>query len=185
MLKSYVELKKEIHKLSEKSRTAACIELVGIMNEIMAEHKIRPILTGGLAVEIYTRCGYYFEEIDLMVQKGGLLKSVLDKLGFENVSPYWYIKETDAGLEILDVEPEISQERLSHIKLNSGREIYVLGFEDLILSRLKCYYQYRNNSDYDWAYRIYKIHRDDIDIDYLLEKAMNLDKGALPMISKW
>lgn len=184
-MKSYVDLKKDIAKLSVKSKLAACVELVGIFNEIMAEHKIKPIVVGGLAVEVYTRCGYFIDDIDIMVQNSRLLKSVLDKLGFEMVGKHWHSKEVDVGLEIYSLDPQISQERLSHIKLPSGREMYVIGIEDLILDRLKNYYKHSSHHDYEWAFRIYKIHRDTLDIDYLLEKATGLAEGAVAMISKW
>lgn len=185
MMKSYVELKKDVSKLAAKKKVAACIELVGIFNEIMAEHKIKPIVAGGLAVEIYTRCGYYIDDIDIMVKNSGLLRSVLDKLGFEMVGNHWHCAEIGVGLEIFNMDPQISLETISHIKLSSGREIYVMGIEDLILDRLKNYYQYNSNYDYEWAYRIYKIHRGVLDIDYLLEKALSLNGGAVSMISKW
>lgn len=184
-MKSYVDLKKDVAKLALQGKLAACVELVGIFNEIMAEHKIKPIVIGGLAVEIYTRCGYYIDDIDIMVHNSRLLKSVLDKLGFEMVGKHWHSKEIDVGLEIYNLDTQISQERLSHIKLPSGREIYVLGIEDLILDRLKNYYKHNSQHDYDWAFRIYKIHRDTLDIDYLLEKAATLHEDAVTMLSKW
>lgn len=184
-MKSYVDLKKDISKLAEKGKLAACVELAGIITEIMAEHKIKPIVIGGLAVEVYTRCGYFIDDIDIMVQNSRLLKSVLDKLGFEVIGEHWHSKEVDVGVEIYSLDPQISMEHLSHIKLPSGREIYVLGMEDLILDRLNNYYKHNSYHDYEWAYRIYKIHRDLLDIDYLLEKAAKLDEGAVTMISKW
>ena len=184
-MKSYVDLKKEISKLAVKKKVAACVELVGVFTEMMAEHKIKPIIVGGLAVEIYTRCGYFIDDIDIMVKNSGLLKSVLDKLGFDMLGKHWYSEEIDVGLDIFNVDPQISLERISHIKLSSGREIYVLGMEDIILDRLRSYYKHNSNHDYEWAFRIYKIHRGILDIDYLLENAASLNDGAVAMISKW
>lgn len=184
-MKNYNELRRDIKKLAAKKRTAACIELAGILTEIMAEHKIQPIVTGGLAVEIYTRCGFYFDDIDIIVTNSGLFKSVLDKLGFSMIGKHWYSEEISAGIETFNMDSQISMERLSCIKLASQRVIYVIGLEDLIIDRLKYYYQHESTHDYEWAYRIYKLHRDNLDIDYLLEKAARLDSEAVKMISKW
>ncbi len=184
-MKNYEELKKEVTRLAARKKVAGSIELVGILTEIMKEHNIKPVLTGGLAVEIYTRCGYYIDDIDIMVQNSGLLKSVLDKLGFDMAGRYWHSMEIGVGIQIFNLDPQISLERLSHIRLASGRDIYVIGPEDLIIDRLKYYYIYNSYYDYEWAYRIYKIHKGILDIDYLLEKADKLDKKAIKTISKW
>lgn len=185
MMKSYIDLKKEISRLAAKKKTAACIEFVGILTEMMAEHKIKPIVTGGLAVEIYTRSGYYIDDIDLMVKNSNLLKSVLDKLGLSMAGKYWFSDEIDVGVEIFGLDPKISMDRLSRIKLVSGREIFVIGFEDLIINRLNNYYKYNSVFDYEWAFRIYKIHKGSMDIDYLLERSAALNEEAVAMISKW
>lgn len=185
MMKSYIDLKKEITRLAVRKKMAACIEFVGILTEIMAQHKIKPIVIGDLAVEIYTRSGYHIDNIDIMVKNSGLLKSVLDKLGLNMAGKYWYINEIDVGLDVISLDPMISLERLSQIKLISGRDIYVIGPEDLIIDRLGNYYTSNSISDYEWAYRIYKIHKGILDIDYLLEKSAGLDNGAVTMISKW
>lgn len=186
MMKSYVDLKKEISKLAvRKKKMAACIEFVGIITEMMSEHKIKPIVTGGLAIEIYTRSGYHIDDIDIMVKNSNLLKSILDKLELVMAGRYWYSEAIDVGVDIFSLDPKVSLDRLSRIKLISGREIYVIGFEDLIINRLNNYYQFNSVFDYEWAYRIYKIHKGSMDIDYLLEKSAELNDGAVEMISKW
>lgn len=185
-MKSYTELVKEIRLLKSEKRMHSYVELLGIITEIMAEHEIKPVVVGGLALEVYTRFGYFINDIDLALKNNSLLKSVLDKLGFVLQGKYLYSEELGAALDIHPLDADrINMEMLTLIKLQSGRQFYVIGMEDLILDRIRLYLE--NNSLYDlgWAMRVYKIYRGDIKMDYLLEKARENSDEAVYTIGKW
>lgn len=186
MMKSYADLKKEINMLKNKKRLSSYVELVGIINEIMGEHQIKPVVVGGLALEIYTRYGYFINDLDIVLKNNGLLKSVLDKLGLTAQGKYWYCSELAVGLDIHPLNTSrINMDMLTLIKLTSGRQLYVVGMEDLILDRIRIYYGNGSGYDLGWAMRIYKIYRGDINMDYLMEKASEISEQAVYTISKW
>lgn len=184
-MKSYTDLKREIANLALRGRFSAYVELLGVIDEIMAEHKIKPIVVGGMAIEIYTRCGYFVEDIDIMMKNSRLLKSVLDKLGFVERGNHYFIPGIEVGVEILPMDSAIDLDKISVVRIPSGREIYVIGIEDLVLDRLRIYFAHDSYFDYEWACRIYIIHRGIMDIDYLWERAAKINEKAMDVIKSW
>src|SRR5690625_7841733 len=61
-----IELKKEFAKLGHFAKHERMLELCGLLTVHFKEDKIKPIIVGGLSVEIYMRNNYMTHDIDLI-----------------------------------------------------------------------------------------------------------------------
>ena len=102
--------------LDGKTNFEKMIGTVGILTELLGENR-RPVIVGGLAVEIYTRNEYTTVDIDLI--------------------------------------------------LPDGMKVYVIGLENIILDSLRACVHWKSNSDCEWAQRLYFLHKQNLDIEYL------------------
>ena len=106
----------KFNSLDGKTNFEKMIGTVGILTNLLGEVQ-RPVIVGGLAVEIYTRNEYTTVDIDLI--------------------------------------------------LPDGMKVYVIGLEDIILDRLRACVHWKSNSDCEWAERLYYLHKESLDIEYM------------------
>jgi len=139
------------------------------------------------AIEIYTRGNYTTFDIDFVTDGHDHFDVLLTKeLGFKKEGRSWYHKGLELSIEIPANYLEGDPNKIIEVKLASGRSIYVIGIEDIIIHRLESALvsQPKNpewTDDYEWAERIFHIHKSDLDImdlDYLkiAAKKANVDQ---------
>lgn len=184
------ELKKEINGLVDKPKFEKMVEFAALVTAYFEQQGIKPVIVGGLSVEIYTRSHYTTRDIDFITDGWERFNLLLtQELGFQRTEREWYHKELEIAVEIPSNFLEGSQDKIMKIKLPSEREIYVIGVEDIIIHRLESaiatnsehpeYYE-----DYEWAERMFKIHfNDNIDKDYLMTVARSTK--IIKIIEKW
>src|SRR5699024_1093004 len=89
---------------------------------------------------------------------------LINELGFRKEGRSWYHEGLELAIEIPDNYLEGDQEKVIRMKLNSGRHVFVIGIEDIIVHRLvsALVSQPKNHDwtdDYEWAERMFNIHK--------------------------
>lgn len=186
------ELKQGFTNLSHLSKQERMLEMTALLTEYFKDDDIKPIIVGGLSVEIYTRGNYTTYDIDLITDGYDQFDLLLTKeLDFNKEGRSWYHEELELSIEIPDNFLEGSKDKIIQIELASGRPIFVIGIEDIIIHRLESAVVSQNNhpewtDDYEWAERMFRIHKSDTDImdlDYLMKAAKNAKVDQ--MIQNW
>ena len=186
------ELKKEFAKLVHLSKHERMLELCALLTDYFQGKGIRPVVVGGLSVEIYTRNNYTTQDIDMIMDgRDQLGELLINEFNFKKEGRSWYHKELEISIEIPANFLEGSQELVIQMQLESGRNIFVIGIEDIIIHRLEsAVVSHRDNpewsDDYDWAKRMFEIHKLDqnlMDINYL--QHASADKDVISIIKKW
>jgi hypothetical protein len=171
---SIEQFKKELVQLAGKSRYEIMTETTAIFTALIEPYGIIPVVVGGLAVEIYTRGQYTTLDIDLVMHRRELAGETLARLGFLQEGRHWYHPELEVAIEIPDdVLEGADREKIIKIHLPSGRYLYVIGIEDIILDRLRACVHWRSTSDCEWGLRMLKVHYVSLDLDYMRTMAKN------------
>jgi len=165
------ELLTKFKSLEGKNNFEKMLGTVGILT-VLLEEKMRPVIVGGLAVEIYTRNEYTTVDIDLILftyQKAG---EIFDFLGFKKQGRHWFHPELLVSVEIPNfVLEDADPSRVIEILLPNDLKVLVIGIEDIILDRLRACVHWKSTSDCEWAERLYYLHQDRLDKDYLVNKS--------------
>ncbi|BCV20930.1 hypothetical protein [Moorella sp. Hama-1] len=185
-MNSIEEARQAIARLASKNRYEVMIETTAIFTELMEPYGIKPVIVGGLAVEIYTRGQYTTQDIDLILGRRELANEIFLQLGFIKEGRHWFHPEIDIGIEIPnDVLEDADEEKIIKLHLPSGRYVYVIGIEDIILDRLRACIYWQSTSDCEWGLRMLKVHRDRLDIDYMLSAAGRDYPATLQKLKEW
>ena len=135
-------------------------------------HKVRPVITGGQAVEFYTTGGYSTGDIDLICSNRDLPGDYLETAGFQKKGRYWHHSELDLFVEIPGSSlTQGEEEHLNCVELEECR-IYFIGQEDMILDRLNAYVHWKSDEDGRWAKELLALYQKDLDWNYLQKRAL-------------
>ena len=150
--------------------------VVALLTKALEPEGIRPILVGGVALEFYTLGGYATKDIDLVVSDREKVKMVLENLGFMHRmgEKHWYSTELDVAIKIPDEVLAGSPEKLTVLEID-GKNVYIIGTEDLIIDRLSAAKFWQSPSDFEWAVKIIALHAEDMDFNYLKKAAKEHD----------
>ncbi len=169
------DLAKELEKIKSKPKFPKMIEFASLLTEYFEGQGIKPIIVGGLSVEIYTRNDYTTHDIDFVSDGWEEYNKVLTQLGFTKVSRQWYHTDLEIAVEVPASFLEGSYEKVIELQLPNKRKVFVIGIEDIIVHRLEGIANKRypkDDEDYEWAMRMFLIHQDDnIDMNYLIEQS--------------
>jgi len=180
------QAKTAILALKGSDRYRTMVEIAAILTELLEPNGVKPVIVGGLAVEIYTRSQYTTMDVDLIVSRRDLAKHILEQLGFVQEGRHWYHPEVDASIEIPGEQlAGASEDKITRITLSSGRHVYVIGLEDLILDRLSACVYWKSYLDCEWAQRMVKLHYDILDLEYLLGQAGKEPGELLATLNTW
>lgn len=141
------------------------IKTAALLTELLERENIRPIVVGGLSMEIYTLNQYTTHDLDLVLSGRERAGQILSELGFQQLGKNWLHRELGLSLEIPDDVLAGDYNRVTRIPIN-GRHIYVIGIEDLLLDRLRAAVHWRSHEDREWGYRLLLMY-DDLDLDYI------------------
>jgi hypothetical protein len=181
------ELKLAIEDIIGLPKFEKMLEFSSLLTEYFEESlNIQPIIVGGLSVEIYTRSSYTTHDIDFVSPGWEKFHDILTKLGFTKIEREWYHTDLEIAVEVPASHLEGSMERVNELILPNNRKIYVIGIEDIIIHRLEgiIYKRYpKDDEDYEWAKRIYLIHQENLDMEYLISEG-NRSK-TIHFIEEW
>ncbi|WP_139822747.1 hypothetical protein [Tuberibacillus sp. Marseille-P3662] len=166
--------------------------MCALLTDFLQQDGIRPVIVGGLSVEVFTRNNYTTYDIDLICDGRDKIDALLTKeLDFKKEGRSWYNEELEISIEIPDNFLEGNGDKVLLLELQSGRNIFVIGIEDIIIHRLEsAVVSHPKNpewaDDYEWAERLYQIHKADqeiMDLDYLMKAANKA--GVKSIIDEW
>jgi hypothetical protein len=130
------------------------------------------VIVGGLAVEIYTRSDYKMVDIDMIVSNRLLAGKILVQLGFTIEGRHWYHENLLVSIEIPnDILEGADDSKIIELQINDKLKVYVIGIEDIILDRLRACIHWKSASDCEWGRRMFLLHYERIDIEYMKERA--------------
>ncbi|MDC3425125.1 hypothetical protein NC797_11470 [Aquibacillus sp. 3ASR75-11] len=170
------DLKEALKYLEDKPIFERQLEFASLITDFFKNKGITPIVVGGLSVEIYTRNDYHTHDIDFVSDGWNLFDELLtNQLGFERTEREWYHVETEIAVEVPSNHLEGNPDLVFELTLPNGKKLYVIGVEDIIIHRIEgiafTIKFPEDDEDYEWAYRMFLIHKDDMDLKYLVERA--------------
>jgi len=165
------KLPKEFERLKKiKNQFKKRLFFVGILTKYLKREKIKPIVVGGHAVEFYTGGYYSTFDIDIIADGYNKIGNILEKWGFKKEGRHWYNEKLQIAIEIPSnfLEPK-SYNYITEIKIDN-LNVYMIGIEDIIVDRLNAYKWWNSRSDREWAKKLLKIRKEEIDFEYLNKK---------------
>jgi hypothetical protein len=166
------EAKQKLRDLESKSTFEKMVQVAAIMTKLLAEKRIRPVIVDGLAVEIYTRSDYTTVDIDMIVSDRKLAGEILVQLGFTVEGRHWYHEKLMVSIEIPnDILEDADYNKIIELQMDDESKVYVIGIEDIILDRLRACMHWKSASDCEWGKRMFLLHRNRLDIEYMKEMA--------------
>ncbi|WP_456272476.1 hypothetical protein [Bacillus sp. AK031] len=181
------DLKVELENIKDKPKFHKMIEFAALVTEYFSSRGIYPIVVGGLSVEIYTRNDYTTHDIDFVSDGWEQFNELLTELGFIKTQREWYHADAELAVEVPSSHLEGSEDKVIELQLPNNRKLYVIGIEDIIIHRLEGIVEKRypeDDEDYEWAKRMFLIHRDEnIDMAYLIAEAKRTK--VYKLLSPW
>jgi hypothetical protein len=165
------EILTKFQSLEGKTNFEKMLGTVGILTYLLGE-KMRPVIVGGLAVEIYTRSEYTTVDIDIILFNYDKAGEIFVSLGFKKQGRHWFHPELLVSIEIPNfILEDADPSRVVEILLPNDLKVLVIGIEDIILDRLRACVHWKSTSDCEWAERLYYLHKDRLDKNYLITKS--------------
>jgi len=189
-VKAAGEYYKTIRKLPEEFQKLPQIEndfkrrlyFVGILTKYLLLEGIRPVVVGGHAVEFYTLGAYTTGDLDIVCPEQEEIEHLLPAWGFQKVGRLWVNVEYDIELDIVSSSlKEAVSSRISEISV-ADLKVFLIGVEDLIIDRLNAAVFWKSEEDARWAEQFWKLHQQEIDQDYLIERAK--EEGVVEILEK-
>lgn len=159
---------------------------MGMITPLLDELGADPaIIVGGQAVEFYTSGSYTTVDVDLVMIRTDIAKRLFELLGFElqDNKRHFYIKELDMPIEIPHDRLEGSKEHVVKLTTPDGY-CYIIGVEDLILDRLRAATYWKDKRSEEWATYLLSIHFDQLNMEYIKEKAEEEDSDLRIQLNK-
>lgn len=151
-------------------RERLCI--AAVICERMKEFANEVVMVGGSAVEFYTAASYMTKDIDFIAKDTLNIKRVMTDLGFLNDGDgIWYHNATSVIIEFPKGPLVGEYSRTTSLETGYG-VVEIIGVEDIILDRVSAAKFWQDTTE--WAEYLLSSHYDNVDFEYLREKAKEL-----------
>lgn len=158
----------KLDELKSKSTFEKMVGVAAVLTDLLEAHQIKPVIVGGLAVEIYTRGDYTTVDIDVIISNRNLAIDLLRQLDFIVEGRHLYHETLMVSIEIPnDILEDADDNRVIQLELEDKQKVFVIGIEDIILDRLRACVHWKSSSDCEWGKRMFLLHYDRLDMDYL------------------
>lgn len=160
------EARDTLVQLRDKSKFEKLLHTAALITEILHPYGIRPIIVGGLSVEIYTLNGYATQDIDLVLERSDLAGEILTSLGFMKLGRNWLHTSLGISVEIPSSMLAGDYNKVTEIPV-ADKVVYVIGIEDIILDRLRAAVHWKSGESREWGYRLLFMYFEDLDMNYI------------------
>lgn len=160
------EAKHLLLQLKDKDKFDKMLLTAAIITEQLEHFGIRPIIVGGLSVEIYTMNGYATQDIDFVLNGYEEASRLFNELEFQKIGEDWVHPILGISVEIPSNTLTGDYEKVTEIPVH-GKKVYVIGIEDIILDRLRSAVYWQSGVDREWGYRMLLMYLEDIDLAYI------------------
>ena len=146
------------------------MEALAVITACLSEIGVKPIAVGGVAVAFHTLGGYATRDIDVIMVSSQAVDAAMSGLGFAKEGRHWLRTDIDIAVE---APSSVLHGDMRHtVEVSVGDlSAWVVGAEDLIIDRLNALVHWDSQEDGRWARRLIDIHGDQLDWDYLRQKA--------------
>ncbi|MFE4587464.1 DUF6036 family nucleotidyltransferase, partial [Bacillus subtilis] len=148
----------------------AMINTASVITKLLEADKIKPIIVGGLSVEIYTENDYTTRDIDFVSDGHAKIANTLMSLGFRKEGTKDFVHdEIEVSVEIPSSFLHGSYEKVVKMNVTDSLYVYVISIEDILLDRLRAATAWKSKEDSKWGFELLARNRDELDVDYLYE----------------
>jgi hypothetical protein len=165
-LLSIQEAKASLLRLNDKSKFEKMLYTAAILTDLLMQHNIKPIIVGGLSVEIYTMNGYTTQDLDFVLDGYDQASKVLADLEFKKIGKDWIHPTIGISIEIPSSELSGDYSKVTQLPVEDSK-VYVIGIEDIILDRLRSAVHWQSGVDREWGYRLLLMYFEDLDLEYM------------------
>lgn len=171
------EAKRRLDALDIDNKYETMIKTAAIITKMLEKDNIKPIVVGGLSVEIYTQNDYTTRDIDFVSDGFLTIKKLLLSLGFLKENRHFYRKDTEVVVEIPDSNLEGDMDRVKKVNIGEGLYIYLISLEDIIIDRLRATVYWRSEEDGVWGFKLLANNFEDVDVSYIIKKLQEKEES--------
>ncbi|OZS78067.1 hypothetical protein CF394_07485 [Tetzosporium hominis] len=158
-----------------------------ILTELVESEKVdaKPIVVGGLSVEIYTMSDYTTRDIDFVTTSSLLFAERLLKVGFKKEGRIYYMDELDLAVDVVANFLEGDYERVQKIPIDidgTNSFVFLISVEDIILDRLDAF---ENEDTRYWGLELLTRWYDEVDLNYLREQVSKKFFKTQDIFNEW
>lgn len=161
------DAKKYLNSLDKDDKYDTMIKTAAIITKMLEKHNIKPIVVGGLSVEIYTQRDYSTRDIDFVSDGFTIIEEVLHSLDFIKEGRHFYRVENEVAVEIPDNHLEGDINKVIKVNIDKELYLYLISLEDIIIDRLRATVQWRSEEDGIWGFRLLANNFSDVDVSYI------------------
>jgi hypothetical protein len=171
-LLSIQEANKALSELVDKDKFERLLQSAAIITDLLMQHGIKPIIVGGLSVEIYTLSGYSTEDIDFVLSGYEESGEILEQLGFQKLGKNWLHPTVGVSVEVPSNLLAGDYDKVTELQVND-KLVYVIGLEDIILDRLRKAVHWTSGRDREWGYRLLLMYLEKLELSYMASQLEN------------
>lgn len=186
---NYEEIKQRLLSLVpiKDQKREVMLQTASILTELVESEQVgaKPIIVGGLSVEIYTASDYTTRDIDFVTSSSTLFAERLLKVGFKKEGRIYFMEELELVVDVVANFLEGDYNRVQKLPIDmDGRLSYVflISVEDIILDRLDAF---ENEDTRYWGLELLTRWYDEVDLDYLQEEVNKKFFKTQEMFSQW
>ena len=136
------------------------------------EGVLKPVIVGGFALEWYTGGGYSTSDIDVVYPNPERIGELLEGIGFTKVNRHWVSIQYDMQIEVPHHALDgVVLDHAMTIEIE-GRQVLMIGIEDLIVDRLRRCVHAGSTGDSHWATSLLAAYDKNLDQQHLDSRAM-------------
>jgi hypothetical protein len=174
-LLNIAEAKEAILQLKDKNKFDKMLHTAAILTDILMNYEIKPIIVGGLSVEIYTMNGYTTQDLDFVLKGHEKASEVLAELDFKKIGKDWVHPVIGISLEIPGSNLAGDYNKVTELPIED-KVVYIIGIEDIILDRLRSAVHWHSGVDREWGFRLLLMYFENLDYEYMNTQFENPDE---------
>src|SRR5690625_2823541 len=161
------EAKRQLSSLDRDNKYETMIKTASIITKMLEKHNIKPIIVGGLSVEIYTQDDYSTRNIDFVSDGFSIIEELLLSLDFLKDGRHFYRKDIEIAIEIPDNFLEGDMNKVVKVNTEDGLYVYLISLEDIIIDRLRATIHWKSEEDAIWGFKLLVNNFDSVDTLYI------------------
>src|SRR5690625_1830334 len=122
----------KLENLTNMSKFDVMIQVAAIITKLLEVNEVKPIIVGGLSVEIYTDGHYTTRDIDFVSPNYEIIADLLTSLKFKKEGRHFYREDIEIAIEIPGHYLAGDLDRVSKVYIDNELYVYVISKEDII-----------------------------------------------------
>jgi hypothetical protein len=171
-LQNIQEAKASLLQLKDKNRFEKMLYTAAILTNLLQQYDIKPIIVGGLSVEIYTMNGYTTQDIDFVINGYEQTSQILKELEFKKIGKDWIHPVIGVSLEIPSNTLIGDYDKVTELPVED-KSVFIIGIEDIILDRLRSAVHWTSGVDREWGFRLLLMYYEILNLDYIQDSFQN------------